>query len=196
MIFLCRSVLKNRFGFSPSDKILLYAPTLRDDGSTDCFDLDFEKLRVKLCQISNEKWKIVVRLHPYLSSKAGLFKYDDNIINGSLFDDQQELFMISDVLITDYSSIMGDFFLMEKPVFLYAPDLERYSNRSTGRGLRFQLPIPFNHCQDELEAQMAEFDEEEYAKEIKAFMQTCYKPFDDGHASERIVSVFKEVMRI
>lgn len=188
--------LKNRFGFSPSDKILLYAPTLRDDGSTDCFNLDFEKLRVKLCQISNEKWKIVVRLHPYLSSKAGLFKYDDNIINGSLFDDQQELFMISDVLITDYSSIMGDFFLMEKPVFLYAPDLERYSNRSTGRGLRFQLPIPFNHCQDELEAQMAEFDEEEYAKEIKAFMQTCYKPFDDGHASERIVSVFKEVMRI
>ena len=188
--------LKNRFGFSPSDKILLYAPTLRDDGSTDCFNLDFEKLRVKLCQISNEKWKIVVRLHPYLSSKAGLFGYDDNIINGSLFDDQQELFMISDVLITDYSSIMGDFFLMEKPVFLYAPDLERYSNRSTGRGLRFQLPIPFNHCQDELEAQMAEFDEEEYAKEIKAFMQTCYKPFDDGHASERIVSVFKEVMRI
>ena len=43
---------------------------------------------------------------------------------------------------------------------------------------------------------LAEFDEEEYAKEIKAFMQTCYKPFDDGHASERIVSVFKEVMRI
>lgn len=188
--------LKNRFGFSPSDKILLYAPTLRDDGSTDCFNLDFEKLRVKLCQTSNEKWKIVIRLHPYLSSKAGLFGYDDNIINGSLFDDQQELFMISDVLITDYSSIMGDFFMMEKPVFLYAPDLERYSNRSTGRGLRFQLPIPFNHCQDELEAQMAEFDEEEYAKEIKAFMQTCYKPFDDGHASERIVSVFKEVMRI
>lgn len=188
--------LKRKLGFSPRDRILLYAPTIRDDGSTDCFNLDFEKLRLKLCQMTNGTWKIVIRLHPYLSSRSGLFVYNDNIINGSLFNDQQELFMISDVLVTDYSSIMGDFFLMGKPVFLYAPDLGRYADGNTGRGLRFKLPIPFNHSQEELEAQMARFDKEGYNETIKIFMQTDYQSFDDGHASERIVDVLKNVMRI
>ena len=188
--------LKRKFGFSPSERILLYAPTIRDDGSTDCFNLDFEKLRLRLCQMTHDTWKIVVRLHPYLSSRSGLFAYNDNIINGSLFDDQQELCVVSDALVTDYSSIMCDFFLQGKPVFLYAPDLERYADSRTGRGLRFELPIPFSHSQVELETQMANFDKEGYDEAIKTFMRTEYQSFDDGHASERIVDVLKDVMWI
>lgn len=191
-----RKELRSRYGFSPDDRILLYAPTIRDDGLMDCFNLDIERLRARLCQLSNEKWKIIVRLHPYSVSRMGLFDYDDDIINGSLFDDPQELCVISDALITDYSSIMCDFFLQEKPVFLYAPDLERYSDSRTGRGLRFKLPIPFNHNQEELQAQMETFDKERYDEAINTFMQTDYQSFDDGHASERIVNVLMDVMRI
>ena len=191
-----REELRSRYGFSTDDKILLYAPTIRDDGSIDCFNLDLGRLRARLCQLSNEKWRIIVRLHPYIVSRVGLFGYDDNIINGSLFNDPQELCVISDALITDYSSIMCDFFLQEKPVYLYAPDLERYSDSRTGRGLRFKLPIPFNRNQEELETQMETFDKEQYDEAIKVFMQTDYQSFDDGHASERIVNVLKDVMRI
>lgn len=188
--------LRSRYGFSPDDRVLLYAPTIRDDGSMDCFNLDIERLRTRLCQLSNEKWRIIVRLHPYSVSRMGLFCYDDGIINGSLFNDPQELCVISDALVTDYSSIMCDFFLQEKPVFLYAPDLERYSDNRMGRGLRFKLPIPFNCNQEELEAQMETFDKKQYDEAIKAFMQADYQSFDDGHASERIVNVLKDVMRI
>lgn len=191
-----REELRSRYGFSLEDRILLYAPTIRDDGSMDCFNLNIERLRARLCQMSNEKWKIIVRLHPYSVSRMGLFDYNDDIINGSLFNDPQELCVISDALVTDYSSIMCDFFLQEKPVFLYAPDLERYSNSRTGRGLRFKLPVPFNRNQEELESQMETFDKKQYAEAIKAFMQTDYQSFDDGHASERIVNVLKDVMRI
>lgn len=182
--------LKQKLGFSQDEKILLYAPTFRDKGATDCYDLDFSRLRKVLCQSTYAVWRIIVRLHPNVSRKAGLFCYDEWIIEGSRFSDQQELCLISDGLITDYSSIMGDFLLMRKPVFLYVPDLDEYSSHTTGRGLRrlfYHLPLPFNRTQEAVEEQIAVFDQVVYDDTIDAFMQENYLPFDDGHASERVV---------
>lgn len=188
--------LKERYGFSLNDRILLYAPTFRDDFNISCYNIDFEKLKRVLPHSSNTVWKIIIRLHPRVSSKANLFCYNDGIIDGSAYSDQQELCMISDGLITDYSSIMGDFMLMRKPVFLYVPDLERYADKSKGRGLRdfyFQLPFPFCHNQQELESHLLAFDEANYSERLCLFMQKYYDSFDDGHASERVVNYLKDV---
>mgnify|MGYP002856275836 CR=1 FL=1 len=192
-----KNIIKQKYGFSGEDKILLYAPTFRDYDVTSCYNIDFERLRNLLCQLSNENWKVVIRLHPNISSKSGMFCYDKNIQNGSDFADQQELCLISDCLITDYSSIMGDFLLMRKPVFLYAPDLEQYSDKTKGRGLRemyFQLPFSMSRNQIELEWNISQFDKVEYSARLDAFMQDYYCSFDDGHASERVVNHLKEVI--
>ena len=192
-----RDELRCQNGFSSDDRILLYAPTFRDGGDVSSYNIDFERLRTVLCKRDNEKWKIIIRLHPNISSKANVFSYDDSIINGSLYPDQQELCLMSDCVITDYSSIMADFMLMRKPVFLYVPDLEKYSDQNTGRGLRelfYKLPFAYNKTQDELEFSIMSFDKEKYAEKLNAFMQEEYCTFDDGHASERVVNYLKKAL--
>ena len=192
-----REELKRRYGFSSDDRVLLYAPTFRDDGETDCYNLDFERLRKSLCRSTGAEWKIIVRLHPNISSRADLFHYDERIINGSACSDQMELCMIADCLITDYSSIMGDFFLMDKPVFLYVPDWEHYKTSCRRmRDMFYELPLPLLFTQDELEARMEHFDRETYDRDIAAFMDKYYRPFSDGHSSERVVDYLLGVMRL
>ena len=147
---------------------------------------------------AQEEWKVIIRLHPNISHREDLFSYGDGIVNGTAYPDQQELCMISDWLITDYSSMMGDFLLMRKPVFLYVPDLEEYSSRATGRGLRklfYHLPLQFSRDQDALEEQMKAFDQSAYEGEVETFMQRYYRPFDDGHASERVVCHLSQVIQ-
>lgn len=192
-----RNKLKQEFGFSIDDRILLYAPTFRDDFDLSCYNIDFERLMKALPKIATGMWKVVVRLHPNVSSNADLFCYNENIIDGSAYSDQQELCMISDCLITDYSSIMSDFMLMKKPVFLYATDLEKYSSKAMGRGLRdfyFELPFSLSRNQEELERDISQFSKEAYAKALRSFMQKYYYSFDDGHASEAVVNHLKSVL--
>ena len=103
---------------------------------------------------------------------------------------EQALCMISDCLITDYSSIMADFMLMKKPIFLYVPDLEAYSNQNTGRGLRdmfYHLPFSLNRNQAEVEKTIHDFDQDVFERKTIAFMNTYYKSFSDGHSSEKVV---------
>lgn len=191
-----RDRLKTKFGFSLEDSILLYAPTFRDDHDFSCYDIDFERLKRFLCKVTDKRWKIIIRLHPNVSSMADMFCYGDDIINGTVCSDQQELCMISDCLVTDYSSIMADFMLMKKPVFLYATDLDKYSNHNTNRGLRevfYKLPFPLNRTQDELESCIVAFDKKEYGEQLNAFIQEYYCSFDNGHASECVVNYLKKV---
>lgn len=193
-----KNQLKERYGFSSQDKILLYAPTFRDNGSVDCYDLDFKKLKAFLEKNTQEEWRVIIRLHPNISHKEDLFSYGDGIVNGTAYPDQQELCMISDWLITDYSSIMGDFLIMKKPVFLYVPDLDVYSSRTTGRGLRdlfYHLPLQLSRDQNALEEQITAFDQRTYEREVETFMQRYYRPFDDGHASERVVCHLSQVIQ-
>ena len=192
-----KNQLKEKYGFSSQDMILLYAPTFRDNGSVECYDLDFKRLKAFLEKNTQEVWRIIIRLHPNISHRGDLFNYGDGIVNGTAYPDQQDLCMISDWLITDYSSIMGDFLLMKKPVFLYVPDLDVYSSRTSGRGLRdlfYHLPLQFSRDQDALEEQITAFNQRSYEGEVESFMQRYYHPFDDGHASERVVSLLSQVM--
>ena len=184
-------------GFSNEDRILLYAPTFRDKGDTDCYDLDYERLLDMLCRKTGKPWKLVIRLHPNITKFAEQFCYGKHIKNGSTYPDQQELCLVSDCLITDYSSIMGDFLLMKKPVFLYVPDLERYAGKDTGRGLRdlfYKLPMAFCHTQNQLEAQIMGFDRESFTCDTEAFLRECYQSVDDGHASERVVDYLFQLL--
>ena len=87
--------------------------------------------------------------------------------------------------------------LMKKPVFLYATDLEKYSSKATGRGLRdfyFELPFSLSRNQEELERDISQFSKEAYAKALRSFMQKYYYSFDDGHASERVVNHLKNIL--
>lgn len=187
--------IRNKYGFSVNDKFLLYAPTFRDDGSINGYLQDFVTIKKTLEKKTNTSWKIIVRMHENALKLAKNIAYDDYIINGSLFPDVQELVIISDILITDYSSIMSDFFIMHKPVLLYINDLDNYITKSRGlRNFFYELPVPMCKDYEELINSIIKYDDNNYITRLDKFMKVHYISFDDGHASERVVELIKKQM--
>ncbi|MTV91524.1 CDP-glycerol glycerophosphotransferase family protein, partial [Streptococcus pneumoniae] len=95
------------------------APTWRS-GTKQYETLDIKKLTQAVDKKFGKKCIVLFRSHLY-----GNQSYDD-VVDVSQYSDMQELLLLSDILITDYSSSMWDFSLSFKPCFLYTPDLKDY----------------------------------------------------------------------
>lgn len=182
------SLLKEKcFGTSEAS-IALYAPTFRDDGDLTAFRIDLHKVKEALELADGRQWKIAVRLHPNIAGKSDIFEYDDDIINVSFLPEAQELVLASDVLLTDYSSIMSDFLAQDKPIFLYLPDHEHYTRTCRNLSPLFEeLPFPKSYDKQQLLAQLSGFDRESYLDGVHAFKSSTFISFDDGNASKRVV---------
>ena len=174
-------------GVSKDTKLLLYAPTFRDDRSTECYNMDYERLLKVLNKKFSSKWKIIIRLHPNIAD-MDLFDGMKNIINVSKYPSLNDLMIASDMLISDYSTVVFDYSYLSKPILLYASDYEKYSSE---RGLLFtydELPFPYAYDNDELEKVVLSYSTNKFITELKKF----YKKnglLEDGHASERIAKI-------
>lgn len=176
-------------------KIALYAPTFRDDYSLDGYKCNLEEVRRELEKKTSEEWVVIVRMHPNAVKYANMYLYNDNIINGSNASNPMDMTVVSDLLITDYSSISSDFLYLDKPVFILALDLEHYINKC--RKLHtyyYSLPYPFCRTNEELLKAIDDFDYCSYLRNIRDYKSNFLKPFGDGHASERVVERIKQVI--
>ena len=122
-------------------------------------------------------------------------EWSGNIINVSDYPDAQELLVAADVLITDYSSIMWDFSLQYKPVFLYHNDINEYLDKRGFYCPLAELPYPIGHDNDELYEKVLNFDPEQYEKELKKFFEK-YGALDQGVATDKVVSHILKVLDI
>ena len=123
--------VKDKLGINEQTKIILYAPTYRGDGEKlqNIFQYGFEILDTARVvdafnKMNNCNHVLLYRAHHDMIPD----NIDEACINVSTYPDMQELLLISDYLITDYSSTMWDFALQEKPGFMYTPDLDVYIN--------------------------------------------------------------------
>lgn len=190
-------LLKQKYGFHHTDKIVLYAPTFRDNKDSEAYDLDAGILLETLAERTGLHWKLIVRLHPLAACHRNMFDYDKHVIDGSGFSDPQELLVISDLLITDFSSMMMDFAIMYKPVILYITDLEQYIKSCRDiRPIFYKLPFVFAKSNDELHSAILMYDEQKYKRNLKAFMDEHFQSYDDGHASEYVVDRIKMVLSL
>ena len=172
------------------EKILLYAPTFRKDNNLDVYNIDYERLLNNLEKKYNCKWKILLRLHPHLINIMSEIKVE-NVINVTKYDDIQELLAISDILISDYSSLMFDFTITKRPCFLYVPDLEEYQSKD--RKLYFnvkELPFKIAKSNDELIDKIVNFSNEEYNKSLELFLNKIGS-YENGKASQKIAELIK-----
>lgn len=166
--------------------LLLYAPTFRVDGNMECYDIDFNKLLNALINKWGGTWKILVRLHPNIQKKQDKIRYDDNILNGSQYEDINDLIIASDVIISDYSSCMFDGMLAQKKVLLYASDIDAY-NKDRGTAFKFEeLPFPLATTNEELTNIIKNFDEGAYAIRCDAFKDKVGL-FELGNGSRKVV---------
>lgn len=187
--------LKEKYGCLETDKVVLYAPTFRDDKSSEAYNIDTAMLLGALEERTGLRWKLIIRLHPVASQYRSLFHYNNQVVDGSGFPDSQELLVMSDLLITDFSSMMMDFAIMKKPVLLFITDLEQYIQRCRDiRPIFYQLPFALAHSNEELCNVIRTYDELKYHEGLNAFMDEFFQSYDDGHASEHVVDRIKSVM--
>ena len=181
------------YNLSEDVRIVLYVPTFRADGNMQCYDLDFQKLFNSLKDRYGGTWKIVVRLHPNIARKQNLISYTADILNGTVYEDMNELIVACDMLITDYSSCMFDAMECGKKVVLYASDVNEYMD---DRGTYFtfkQLPFALAQNNDELNTIIQDFDEMMYLDNVKSFLDIC-GIVNNGHASEKVVERIKDIL--
>lgn len=184
-LILAKAKLLDSFNY------ILYAPTFRKGNSTEAYNIDFNALCNALQQKTGKPWKVLYRLHPNLKGKIEV-NNSDVIIDMTDYDDIQELLVVANLLITDYSSSMFDAAFCSLPCILFASDLEKYI--TTERRLYFKihdLPFPLAQTNEQLQSIINAFDLDSYQTKIHEFLQSIQSA-EYGNACEQITQFIKE----
>jgi CDP-glycerol glycerophosphotransferase len=140
---------RRRLDIDESRQVVLYAPTFREGEKQFASPLDLSKV----AEVLDEDVVLLVRAHYFLTARVdeGTRFGGARVVDVSLEPSIEELFLVTDVLVTDYSSAMFDFALLRRPIVLHVPDLEDYRSR---RGLYVDLeewaPGPITRDEREL----------------------------------------------
>ena len=186
---LNRLKLLNKNNLDSKYNYLLYAPTFRNNNDLSAYDLNYELLCNNLSKKFGGKWKVLYRLHPNLINISKNIDLPNCCINASYFDDIQELLIVSDFLITDYSSCMFDAMYLHKKCALYVNDLQDYL--SNNRSLYFnisELPFLIAENQKQLFDEIENYDETEYINNLNKFLSKI-NSFENGKSCQSIVDL-------
>jgi CDP-glycerol glycerophosphotransferase len=182
----------------PEDKkIILYAPTWRDDEYYDAAKMHFElQLDLKkMKEVLGDEYILLVRTHYFVSDNMDLSSVKGFAYDVSKYDDIAELYLISDILITDYSSVFFDFANLKRPILYYTYDLEKYENVLRGFyiDIHSEVPGPLLKTSDEVIDSIVNIEslKEEYADKYDAFYER-FCGIEDGNASKRIVDEIRK----
>ena len=162
-------------------RLILYAPTFRGN-IIDGFvveSMDFTKLNI------DENTYILCKYHPLLED---IHIHHDQVLNVT-HEDLYDLMNVSDLLISDYSSVFFDFCLIDKPMIVYVPDYENYKQTI---GLNMDIYKEFKYVcttMDELNQLIAS------DLKVDEQFQQKFVPFKDGKNTERVVEVIKNLMK-
>ena len=184
--------IKSSLNIPNDKKIILYAPTWRDDEFIDAGMIKFQlKLELdKLKDAFNDEYIILIRTHYFIADKLDLTGAEDFAIDVSKYNDIAELYLISDILITDYSSVFFDFANLKRPILYYTYDLEKYENVLRGFyiDIHEDVPGPLLKTTDEVIDAIRNIDQlkEEYKEKYDQFYER-FCSIEDGNASKRIV---------
>lgn len=168
-------------------KIILYAPTFRDFDldKSDIIDIPIKKLK------ELKDYIVLIRLHPLVRNKIdkNLF-INSNFINACNYPDASDLLPISDILITDYSSLFYQYAPLNRPIVFYPYDYEEYIKLRGGFYLDYEkeLPGPICKTEDELYKTLNDINKiyDNYEQKLRKFNEK-YGTLSDGMASKRFV---------
>lgn len=172
----------NEYPELKNKKIIMYAPTFRDnDKGNFNLKLDVELVKEKLEKLG---YILLLRLHPSIKkdniSVDNIFSYDF-----SKYEQVSDLLIVSDILISDYSSIIFEFSIMKKPILFYSYDVEEYIK---DRGFYYDyyefIPNKINYTTEEVINSI--INKEWDLERIEEFARYFFNPFD-GNSTERVL---------
>lgn len=136
--------LRNMWGIN-NKKVILYAPTFRDDDKTSAGKQDFKlNLNIEaMYKALHEDYVVLFRQHAIVKTKLYIPDYfKDFFIDVSKFSDVQQLYLLADMCVTDYSSVMFDYAITKKPLLFYTYDYEDYKENLRGFYIDFEAEAP------------------------------------------------------
>ena len=181
--------IRRELGIRPDETAVLYAPTFREE--------DFHRAKIELkvknlCRMDGVR--VILRLHPEVKNRLDISEYDASVIDGNVYPDIFRLYMASDIMVTDYSSVSIEYSLLKRPILYYMYDLEEYTKE---RNFYFnyldRLSGPIIRTEEELIHAVENIDSimEEYHDRYEAYYEH-YNRLNDGHVCERFCRLLKE----
>lgn len=180
-----KAAVRTRYALPERKRVILYAPTFRGESvlrATSPRDLDLHALH----RVLGADHVILLRLHPFVRQSQPIPPdLASFAIDASDHPDIHELMLVSDVLVTDYSSAIFEFSLLNRPMAFFAPDHDDYMDE---RGFYFDyrtgVPGPVFDTTEALASWLRAgvFDLERVARFRAESFEVA-----DGHASERFV---------
>ncbi|SEU09333.1 CDP-glycerol glycerophosphotransferase [Salinibacillus kushneri] len=191
--------LKKNLDIPLNKKILLYAPTWRDNNYYSVgkykfqMKLDINKLKKEL----DDEFVLILRMHYLVAEDIDISNFDGFVYNLSDYEDIRDLYLISDTLITDYSSVFFDYAILKRPIIFFVYDLEEY--RDTLRGFYFDFenraPGKLTKTTDGIIEQINNIQSGSYP--LPNNYNEFYSMFcmlEDGYASKRVIErVFDDI---
>jgi len=184
--------IKKQLNLPLDKKVILYAPTWRDNQFYQVgkykfnLRLDLDLMKEKL----GEEYILLLRMHYLVAESLDLSRYEGFAFDVSKVQDIRELYVISDMLITDYSSVFFDYANLKRPMLFYVYDIGEY--RDVLRGFYFDIekeaPGPLVYSTEEIVKKILQWKEQGFP--LPASFQRFYENFcylDDGKATERVV---------
>ena len=189
-------LIKQKLGIKDGRKVILYAPTFRDNEINKAkkhiinLQLDLQKMKEQL----EKEYILILRPHIIISNALHLDEsLDDFVINAAKYPEISDLYLISDICITDYSSVMFDFANTKKPLLFFTYDLEFYKNQLRGFYFDFEneAPGPLIKTNDELIESIKNINDVQinYQEKYKQFYNR-FCTFEKGVAAKIIVDKF------
>jgi CDP-glycerol glycerophosphotransferase len=179
--------IRSSLGIEPGRRTLLYAPTHREYEKEYVPKLDL----AALADAIGHDFVIMARLHYFYGSDPHLSELhaQGRILDVASHQSIEELCLAADVLVTDYSSIMFDYAVLDRPIVIHASDWETYrSSRGTYFDLMEQPPGVVARTEGELiEALRSGAASGPEAAGLRAAFRARFCSLDDGHAAERVV---------
>lgn len=180
-----RRAMVKRYAIPAGRRVILYAPTFRGQSMTVARHPEELDLAL-LARVLGEDHVLLLRLHPAVRGRPQLAReLDSFVIDVSDHAEANELLLVADILVTDYSSLAFDFALLGRPMAFFAPDHAAYDQE---RGFYFdyqaEVPGPVFETTADLAAYLraGRLDTERVRRFAAKWVEAA-----DGHASERFV---------
>ncbi|MCY9106314.1 CDP-glycerol:glycerophosphate glycerophosphotransferase [Bacillus atrophaeus] len=187
--------IKEKIGLPLDKKVILYAPTWRDDDFYAAgkykfnLKLDLQKMKEKL----GSDYVIALRMHYFIADEISTEGVEDFAFNLSKYDEIAELYLISDILITDYSSVFFDYANLRRPILFFAYDLEKYRDKLRGFYINIEEDVPGPVVKTSEEVINAISNIEDVNLEYKDKYDHFYDRFCSWHDGQSTEKVVKEV---
>lgn len=182
-----RNEIRQKIGIPEGKKAVLYAPTFREEANfKEVFDVD-----VNLWQnVLGSDYVLLYRAHPVVSFTNKT--ESDFFIDVTRYEVVEDIMIAADILVSDYSGIIFDYCIMEKPIFLWPYDYDKYNQI---RGLYFDIrrELPFSEDQKELVTMIKNADLEKNVSDFVIPFKNKYETEYGNATSQSLDLIYSNV---